>query len=80
MGIKYTLAETLAKHNLQQKELARESKTHKNIISQLCRNEVIRVNLDMLNRIIQALTRLTGKNHTLKDVMIYVRDRENNIE
>lgn len=76
MGIKYTLADTLAKHNLQQKVLAKESNTHKNIISQLCRNEVIRVNIDMLNRIIQALERLSGEKHSLKDVMIYVSDNK----
>lgn len=76
MGIRYTLADTLAKHKLQQKELAKESETHKNIISQLCRNEVIRVNIDLLNRIIQALERLTGEKHSLKDVMIYIRDKE----
>lgn len=74
MGIKYTLADTLAKHNLHQKDLARESKTHKNTISNLCRNQVIRVNLDMLDRIIVSLEKLTGKKHTLKDVMIYIKD------
>lgn len=72
--IKYTLADTLMNHKISQYELAKQSKTRETTISQLCRGEVIRVNIEMLNRIISTLDQLTGEKHTLKDVMTYVHN------
>lgn len=71
MPIRFTLAETLAKYDIQQKQLADESDTRAATISQMCRNDIKRVNTDMLNRIIPALERITGEKHSLDDVMIY---------
>lgn len=80
-GIKYTLSETLIKYNLSQNELAIQSQTRLATIHQICRSELIRVNIEMLDRIISTLDRLTGEKHSLKDVMIYVHsDKEKDAE
>lgn len=76
MPIKFTLAKTLHRYDIQQNRLAEESNTRPTTISQICRNDIKRVNVEMLDRIIPALERLTGAKHSLEDVMIYERDDE----
>lgn len=76
MAIRFTLAEILNKYDIQQIQLAEESDTRAATIHQLCHGTVKRVNVEMLDRIIPALERLTGAKHSLDDVMIYVRDEE----
>lgn len=76
MAIRFTLAEILNKYDIQQIQLAEESDTRAATIHQLCHGTVKRVNVEMLDRIIPALERLTGAKHSLEDVMIYVRDDE----
>lgn len=76
MAIRFTLAEILNKYDIQQIQLAEESDTRAATIHQLCHGTVKRVNVEMLNRIIPALERLTGAKHSLEDVMIYERDDE----
>lgn len=76
MAIRFTLAEILNKYDIQQIQLAEESDTRAATIHQLCHGTVKRVNVEMLNRIIPALERLTGAKHSLEDIMIYVRDEE----
>lgn len=76
MSIKFTLDKTLHRYDIQQNRLAEESDTRPTTISQICRNDIKRVNVEMLNRIIPALERLTGAKHSLEDIMIYVRDDE----
>lgn len=76
MPIRFTLAEILNKHDIQQIQLAEESDTRAATIHQLCHGTVKRVNVEMLDRIIPALERLTGAKHSLEDVMIYERDDE----
>lgn len=76
MAIRFTLAEILNKYDIQQIQLAEESDTRAATIHQLCHGTVKRVNVEMLNRIIPALERLTGAKHSLEDIMIYVRDDE----
>jgi len=76
LPIRFTLAEILNKYDIQQIQLAEESDTRAATIHQLCHGTVKRVNVEMLNRIIPALERLTGAKHTLEDIMIYVRDEE----
>lgn len=76
MTIRFTLAEILNKYDIQQIQLAEESDTRAATIHQLCHGTVKRVNVEMLNRIIPALERLTGAKHSLEDIMIYVRDEE----
>lgn len=76
MPIQFTLAEILNKYDIQQIQLAEESDTRAATIHQLCHGTVKRVNVEMLDRIIPALERLTGAKHSLEDVMIYVRDDE----
>lgn len=72
LGVKYTLSETLKQYNLQQRDIVRETGIHRNVISLLCRNEIVRVNISMLERILDALEILTGEKMSLKDVMVYV--------
>jgi len=76
LAIRFTLANTLQKYNIQQIQLAEESETRPTTISQMCRNDIKRVNIEMVERIIPALERLTGVKHSLDDVMVYVRDDE----
>lgn len=76
MSIRFTLANTLQKYDIQQIQLAEESKTRPATVSQMCRNDIKRVNIEMIERIIPALERLTGVKHSLEDVMIYVRDED----
>ncbi|WP_427110861.1 helix-turn-helix domain-containing protein [Lysinibacillus xylanilyticus] len=76
MPIQFTLAKTLHSYDIQQIELAEESNTRPTTISQMCRNDIKRVNIEMVDRLIPALERLTGAKHSLEDVMIYVRDDE----
>lgn len=76
MTIRFTLAEILNKYDIQQIQLAEESDTRAATIHQLCHGTVKRVNVEMLNRIMPALERLTGAKHSLEDIMIYVRDDE----
>lgn len=76
MTIRFTLANTLQKYSIQQIQLAEESGTRPTTISQMCRNDIKRVNIEMIERIIPALERLTGVKHSLEDVMIYERDEE----
>lgn len=76
MTIRFTLAEILNKYDIQQIQLAEESDTRAATIHQLCHGTVKRVNVEMLDRIIPALERLTGAKHSLEDVMVYVRDDE----
>lgn len=76
MAIRFTLAEILNKYDIQQIQLAEESNTRAATIHQLCHGTVKRVNVEMLDRIIPALERLTGAKHSLEDIMIYVRDDE----
>lgn len=76
MTIRFTLAEILNKYDIQQIQLAEESDTRAATIHQLCHGTVKRVNVEMLDRIIPALERLTGAKHSLEDIMIYVRDDE----
>lgn len=76
MAIRFTLAKTLHSYDIQQIELAEESDTRPTTISQMCRNDIKRVNIEMVDRLIPALERLTGAKHSLEDVMIYVRDDE----
>ncbi|WP_419719901.1 helix-turn-helix domain-containing protein [Lysinibacillus fusiformis] len=76
MPIRFTLAKTLHRYGIQQNRLAEESDTRPTTISQICRNDIKRVNVEMLDRIIPALERLTGAKHSLEDIMIYVRDEE----
>lgn len=76
MAIRFTLAEILNKYDIQQIQLAEESDTRAATIHQLCHGTVKRVNVEMLDRIIPALERLTGAMHSLEDIMIYVRDDE----
>jgi len=76
LAIRFTLAEILNKYDIQQIQLAEESDTRAATIHQLCHGTVKRVNVEMLDRIIPALERLTGAKHSLEDVMIYVRDDE----
>lgn len=78
MAIKFTLAKTLHSYDIQQNQLAEESNTRPTTISQMCRGEIKRVNIEMLERVIPALERLTGAKHSLDDVLIYVTDEENN--
>lgn len=76
MPIQFTLAKTLHRYDIQQIELAEESDTRAATIHQLCHGTVKRVNIEMVDRLIPALERLTGAKHSLEDVMIYVRDDE----
>jgi len=76
LTIRFTLAEILNKYDIQQIQLAEESDTRAATIHQLCHGTVKRVNVEMLDRIIPALERLTGAKHSLEDIMIYVRDDE----
>lgn len=76
MPIKFTLDKTLHRYDIQQIELAEESSTRPATISQMCRNEIKRINTEMLNRVLPALERLTGAELSLDDVMIYVGDDE----
>lgn len=76
MAIQFTLAKTLHRYDIQQIELAEESDTRAATIHQLCHGTVKRVNIEMVERIIPALERLTGAKHSLDDVLIYVRDDE----
>lgn len=76
MPIQFTLAKTLHRYDIQQIELAEESDTRAATIHQLCHGTVKRVNVEMVDRLIPALERLTGAKHSLEDVMIYVRDDE----
>jgi len=76
LTIRFTLAEILNKYDIQQIQLAEESDTRAATIHQLCHGTVKRVNIEMLDRIIPALERLTGAKHSLEDIMIYVRDDE----
>lgn len=76
MPIQFTLAKTLHRYDIQQIELAEESDTRAATIHQLCHGTVKRVNVEMVDRLIPALERLTGAKHSLEDIMIYVRDDE----
>ena len=76
MPVQFTLAKTLHRYDIQQIQLAEESDTRAATIHQLCHGTVKRVNIEMVERIIPALERLTGAKHSLDDVMIYVRDDE----
>lgn len=76
MPIIFTLDKTLQRYNIQQKELAIESNTRPATISQMCQNKVVRINSEMLNRVLPALERLTGSKHTLDDIMSYVSSDE----
>jgi len=76
LPIQFTLAKTLHSYDIQQIELAEESDTRPTTISQMCRNDIKRVNIEMVERIIPALERLTGAKHSLEDVMVYIRDDE----
>lgn len=76
MPVQFTLAKTLHRYDIQQIQLAEESDTRAATIHQLCHGTVKRVNIEMVDRIIPALERLTGAKHSLDDVMIYVRDDE----
>lgn len=76
MAIRFTLSEILNKYDIQQIQLAEESDTRAATIHQLCHGTVKRVNVEMLDRIIPALERLTGAKHSLEDIMIYVRDEQ----
>ncbi|ASN68122.1 hypothetical protein 8F11_87 [uncultured Caudovirales phage] len=76
MPVQFTLAKTLHRYDIQQIQLAEESDTRAATIHQLCHGTVKRVNIEMVDRIIPALERLTGAKHSLEDVMIYVRDDE----
>lgn len=76
MPIIFTLDKTLQRYNIQQKELAIESNTRPATINQMCQNKVVRINSEMLNRVLPALERLTGSKHTLDDVMSYVSSNE----
>jgi len=76
LPIQFTLAKTLHRYDIQQIELAEESDTRAATIHQLCHGTVKRVNIEMVDRLIPALERLTGAKHSLEDVMIYVRDDE----
>lgn len=80
MGIKFTLAKTLHSYDIQQIQLAEESDTRPTTISQLCRGDIKRVNIEMIERVIPALERLTGAKHSLEDILIYVGNEENNDE
>lgn len=76
MAIRFTLAQTLHKYDIPQIQLAEESSTRAATIHQLCHGTIKRVNIEMIERIIPALERLTGVKHSLEDVMIYVRDED----
>jgi len=76
LPVQFTLAKTLHRYDIQQIQLAEESDTRAATIHQLCHGTVKRVNIEMVERIIPALERLTGAKHSLDDVMIYVRDDE----
>jgi len=80
LGIKFTLAKTLHSYDIQQIQLAEESDTRPTTISQLCRGDIKRVNIEMIERVIPALERLTGAKHSLEDILIYVGNEENNDE
>lgn len=74
MAVRFTLAETLHRYGIQQIQLAEESDTRAATIHQLCHGTIKRVNIEMIDRIIPALERITGAKHSLDDVLVYDRD------
>lgn len=73
MPIVFTLKSTLRKFDINQKQLAELSNTRPTTISQLCIGTIKRVNIDMIERIIPALSELTGEEITLSDIFIYTK-------
>lgn len=71
MAIRITLEETLAASNITKNALAREAKVRPNLIYDMCEGKTRRLDLDTLGNIIDTLTTLSGKKHTLTDVLVY---------
>lgn len=73
MPIVFTLQQTLKKHDITQRQLAELSDIRPNTISQLYNGSTKRVNIDMLERIIPALSELTGEEIDLSDIFTYTK-------
>ncbi len=71
MAIRITLEKTLDANNITKNALAREAKVRPNLIYDMCEGKTRRLDLDTLSNIIDTLTALSGKKHTLTDVLVY---------
>lgn len=72
--IRIRLAQTLDASSVSKNALAREAKVRPNLIYEMCEGKTRRVDLETLSNIITTLHRLTGKPHTLNDVLEYIPD------
>lgn len=73
MPIVFTLQQTLKKYDITQRQLAELSETRPSTISQIYNGTTKRVNIDMLERIIPALSELTGEEINLSDIFTYTK-------
>lgn len=73
MPIVFTLQQTLKKYDITQRQLAELSETRPSTISQIYNGTTKRVNIDMLERIIPALSELTGEEIDLSDIFTYTK-------
>lgn len=69
MTVKIVLNETLEKAGITRNALAREARVRPNLIYDMCEGKTRRLELATLDTLIATLTALTGRTHTLADVI-----------
>lgn len=75
MTIKLVLDETIKKSDhLTRNNIAVESKTRSNTLSDLCNGNTKAIKLETLNQILDAMNRLDGsRNYDISDIIVYER-------
>lgn len=76
MPIKFTLQETMDRHNITQKALCEASGVRMNTILELRKGVAISINFGKLADLIIAINRITGENYGFEAVMEYTSDVE----
>lgn len=76
MPIKFTLQETMDRHNITQKALYEASGVRMNTILELRKGVAISINFGKLADLIIAINRITGENYGFEAVMEYTSDVE----
>ncbi|RED57183.1 helix-turn-helix domain-containing protein [Cohnella lupini] len=69
LTIRIKLEETLERVGITKNALAREAKVRPNLIYEMCEGKTRRIDLDTLSNIIDTINAMTGKKHTIADLL-----------
>lgn len=74
MAVKFTLADTLEKHNITRRQFSRITGIRSNTIIDLCAGTTQRISVEVIEAILKALKDETGVEYDLSAIMVYLAD------